>query len=225
MIQLVKVASRDEGQLKAHQLLTETVNQNTLLVLSGGRSVDYQKMIVAHIDVRPGDVCMADERYGVPFNENSNELLVKNSGLLEYLAAKKIPFHKVLSGKMIGQTEKDYDLKIRELFAKYKDKVGVMGVGVNVHTGGIFPHSKALKSPAYVVSEMVDDIFPERVTLTLRALAEMTSFIVMMFGEEKKEALKTMLDVNQNDIQRYPAVFFRRCRAIAHVVTDISSNF
>ena len=163
MIQLAKVANHDEGQIKAHQILLEIVGQDTLLVLSGGTSNDYKKMIVDPADIKPAEVCMADERYGLPFHKNSNEFLVKNFGMIDYLAGKKIKFHKILEGKSIEQTEQSYDQIVRTLFAKYKDKVGVMGVGANVHTAGIFPKSKALKTPAYVVSEMVDDEYPQRV--------------------------------------------------------------
>jgi len=222
MIQLAKVANHDEGQIKAHQILLEIVGQDTLLVLSGGTSNDYKKMIVDHADIKPAEVCMADERYGLPFHENSNEFLIKNFGMIDYLASKRIKFHKILEGKSIEQTEKSYDQTIRTLFAKYKDKVGIMGVGANVHTAGIFPNSKALKTPAYVVSEMVDDVYPQRVTMTLKALGEFTSFVIMMFGAEKRGALSIMLNPNENDIQKYPAVFFRKCRAIAHLVTDIT---
>lgn len=221
MINLERVANRDEGQIKAHQLLTELVGQDTLLALSGGTSNDYKKMIVDHADVKPAEVCMVDERYGMPFHESSNELLIKNFGLMQYFAGKKVAFHKILEGKTITQTEQSYDQVVRTLFAKYPDKVGVMGVGANVHTGGIFPNSKALKSPAYVVSEMVDDVFPQRVTMTLKALGEFTSFIIMMFGEEKREALSKMLSADENDLQSFPAIYFRKCTANAHLITDI----
>ena len=222
MIQLAKVVSRDEGQIKAHELLLGLVGQDTLLAISGGSSNDYKKMIVDHADIKPAEVCMADERYGLPFHKNSNELLVKNFGMIDYLASKKVKFHKILDGSSIEQTERNYDQTVRTLLAKYKEKVGIMGVGANVHTAGIFPHSKALRTPAYVVSEMVDDEYPQRVTMTLKALGEFTSFIIMMFGQEKREALSIMLNPNENDIQKYPAVFFRKCRAIAHLVTDIT---
>lgn len=222
MIHLARVASREEGQIKAHQILTELVGKDSLLAVSGGTSVDYKEMIVGPGDIHPGAVCMVDERYGMPYHENSNELLVKKSGLIEYLASLKIPFTKVLEGKSLEQTEKDYDLKIRMLFAKYQGKVGVMGVAANLHTGGIFPNSKALKSPAYAVSDVVDDVYRERITLTLKALGEFDNFLILMFGEEKKEALSKILDKNENDMQKYPAIFYRKCRANAHLVTDIS---
>ncbi len=222
MIQLLKVKDKAEGQIKAHQVLVEQVNKETLLALCGGTSPDYKKMIVDPADIHPGAVCLTDERWGHAFHQNSNELLIKKSGLIDYLASKKVKSYKYLDGKTIQQTEKAYDMIIRQLFAKFPKRVAVMGVSTNLHTAGIFPHSKALKSPAYVVSEIVDDQFPQRLTITLKALGEFTSFVVLVFGQEKKDALKLMLDVNENDMQTYPAIFFRKCRATAHLITDIT---
>ena len=223
MINLIKVESRDEGQIKAHELLTELVGPDTLLALSGGTSSDYRKIIVNPGDIKPVEVCMVDERYGMPFHQNSNELLIKKFGMLEYLASRRIPFTKILEGKNINQTELDYDMKIRSLFAKYEDKVAVIGVGANVHTAGIFPHSKALKSISFVVGEMVDDIYPQRITMTLKALDSFTHFIIMMFGEEKRGALKIMLDTNESDLQSFPAIYLRKCQANAHLITNITT--
>jgi len=222
MIKINKVENKDDGQEKAHQILVETVSSNTLLALSGGSSVDFNKMIVIPGDIHPGDVCVIDERYGKEYHENSNELLIKNTQLLEYLKDKHIPFSKYLQGKTISQTEIDYDQVIRTLFNKYDEMVAVMGVGTNIHTAGIFPNSKALKSSSYVVSEMVDDDYPQRLTVTMKALEEFTTFIIMMFGEGKKAALNIMMDENENDINKYPAIFYRKCNATVHVVTDIT---
>jgi len=99
--------------------------------------------------------------------------------------------------------------------------VGIMGVGINSHTAGIFPNSKALTVKGYVTNEMVDDAFPQRLTITLKALEEFTTFVVMIFGEEKREVLTRIFDENENDITKYPAIFYRKCQANVHVVTDI----
>jgi len=222
MIKIQKVENKDEGYKKAHQILAETVSINSLLALSGGSSVNYNKMIVASGNIHPGDVCVIDERYGNEYHENSNELLIKNSQLLEYLEDKHIPFSKYLQSNTISQTAEDYDQIIRTLFNKYDEMVGVMGVGTNMHTAGIFPNSKALKSSSYVVSEMVDDHYPQRLTVTIKALEEFTTFIIMLFGEAKKEALNIMMDENENNINKYPAIFYRKCNATVHVVTDIA---
>lgn len=222
MIIIEQVENKEEGQEKTHKLLTEIVGVNTLLALSGGTSVDYRKVIVDPGDIHPGDVCVVDERYGNPFHLTSNELLIKNTGLLEYLEDNHVPFSKYLQGIPITQTAQNYDQVIRTLFNKYDEMVGIMGVGINSHTAGIFPNSKALTVNDYVTNEIVDDTFPQRLTITLKALEEFTTFIVMIFGEEKREVLTRMLNENENDIKKYPAIFYRKCKANVYVVTDIN---
>ena len=224
MIQIVNVASQEEAQIKAYQLINNVIGKDTLLALSGGSSINYSKMIVEPGDVLPGAVCVVDERYGKPFHKNSNELLFKNAGLLEYMKFKKVPFTNYLKGDSIIKTQDKYELQIKSLFSKFTKKVGVMGVGVNMHTAGIFPNSKAVKdSKHYIVSEVVDDIFPQRLTMTLGALEEFTTFVVMMFGSKKSKALKMIMDEEISDIQKYPAIFYRRCSAKVYIVTDITN--
>lgn len=223
MIQVVKVGGKDEGQVKAHDLLKKLVDKGTLLALSGGTSVDYRTMLVVPGNVIPGAVCVVDERYGErQFHKNSNELMLKQSGLIDFLKSKKIPFHGVQFEGDMESTACDYDGLVAGLFKRFPKKVGVMGVGANLHTAGIFPQSDATHSADYVVAEVVDDEFPKRITITLKALGEFTNFIIMMFGEEKKEVLAKMLDPNENDMQKYPAIFYRKAPIVSYLVTDIS---
>ena len=91
-----------------------------------------------------------------------------------------------------------------------------------MHTAGIFPESVAVKSPNYVEAEVVRDVFPKRITLTLKALGEFTSFVILMFGEEKKEALKILLDTKVNDMRKFPAIFYRKVPVETFLITDIS---
>ena len=95
-----------------------------------------------------------------------------------------------------------------------------MGVGENLHTAGIFPHSAAAKSPNFVVAETVEDIFAKRITLTLKALGQFQNFVILAFGLEKQNAIKLMLDEKQNDMQKYPAIFYRKCFAKSYLITD-----
>lgn len=221
MINLVKVRDRQEGNLKAHDILKGIVDGETLLALSGGTSPDYKRMIVDPADMIPGAICVVDERYGEPFHENSNELLLKNAGIFDFAKKHSIDIHKILSGKSIIDTEKDCDSAIGDLFAKYPKRVGIMGVGTNLHTAGIFPNSLAGRSASLVVGETVVDELPKRITLTLKALGEFQNFVILMFGEEKKKALSIILDEGENDMQKYPAIFYRKNSAKSYLITDL----
>lgn len=222
MIDLVRVGNSDEAQVKAHDLLKTLVDGQTLLALSGGRTPDYRKMLVDPADIIPGAICVVDERYGEPFHEKSNELVLKNYGVKNWVDDKCIESHKILSGKDFEQTGEEYNTVIEDLFKRFDKRVGVMGIGADLHTAGILPHSEATKSSKYVVAQEVDDDnYKKRITITLRALGEFDAFVVMALGEEKEEAVKKMLDEKENDIEKYPAVFYRKSKIKSYLITDI----
>lgn len=210
MIKIVKVKDKEDGNLKARELLKKLVSSKTLFALSGGSSPNYKIMLEG---IKFGAICLGDERYGSEFHKDSNELLAKNFGIEN--------FYKILEGKDFLQTAKDYEKTIEKLFYKFSKKVGVMGIGSNLHTAGIFPYSVAAKSPNFVEAEIVENQFPKRITLTLKALGEFSNFVILMFGEDKKAALKMLLDEKQNDMQKYPAIFYRKAKVKSWLITDI----
>lgn len=220
MIDVIKVKNRDDGQKKTHDLLKKIVDEKTLLALSGGTSMDYKNMLVEPDDVVPGAITVLDERYGEPFHKNSNELLLKNFGVKDWANKHCIESHKFLRGKSFLETAKTYEKEMENLFSKFKKKIGVMGVGTNLHTAGIFPYSVSAKSPNFVEAETVENKHPKRITLTMRSLGEFTGFVILMFGEAKKEAIKIMLDDRENDMQKYPAIFYRKSKIPSYLITD-----
>ena len=221
MIDVVKVKNRVEGNRKAHDILKKLVDKKTLLALSGGTSVDYRVMF-GQDEINPGAICVVDERFGKPFHKDSNELLLKNQGVKDFADRFCIESHKILKGKDFLETAKVYEEEIDDLFTKFKKKVGVMGIGANLHTAGIFPYSVSAKSPNFVEAEVVEGTFPKRITLTLRALGEFTNFVILAFGKEKQDALKKVLDNNENDMQKYPAICYRRAPIKSFLITDIN---
>lgn len=223
MIELVKVRDKNDGQIAAHEILKKAVDPTTLLALSGGTSMDYGRMIVNSKDIVPGAICVVDERYGEPFHEDSNELLLKNQGVKKLADDKCIESHKILVGVGVGETGQRYNKVIEELFTRFPKRVGVMGVGTNLHTAGIFPHSIAGHSANYVESEIVSDKHSKRISLTLKALGQFTNFVVMMFGSAKQNALRIMLDGKENDMRKYPAIFYRKVPIKSYLITDILS--
>src|SRR4030066_136332 len=153
MIKVVNVEDREEGNKKTHDILKKLVDDKTLLALSGGTSVDYRLMF-GQDEIDPGAVCVVDERFGKPFHKDSNELLLRNQGVWDFADRECIESHKILKGKDFLETAKVYEKEIEDLFKKFKKKVGVMGIGANLHTAGIFPQSVAAKSPNFVEAEI-----------------------------------------------------------------------
>ena len=85
MIDVINVKDRDEGNDKAHEVLKEIVDLETLLALSGGTSPNYKSMLVKLGDIVPGAICVVDERFGKPFHKDSTEQLLKKSGVKRVL--------------------------------------------------------------------------------------------------------------------------------------------
>lgn len=220
MIDVIEVKDKQAGQKKAHDLLKKLVDEKTLLALSGGTSIDYRQILVEPDDVIPGAVTIVDERFGKPFHKDSNELLLKNFGVKEFVDKNCIESHKFLKGISFLETAREYEKEMKDLFKRYKKRVGVMGVGTNLHTGGIFPFSVSAKSPNFVESEVLDDKFKKRITITLKALGQFTNFIILMFGEEKRDAIKLILNEAENDMQKYPAIFYRKSKIKSYLITD-----
>jgi len=216
MIDFIKAEDKVEGNLKAHDILKKIVDGQTLLALSGGTSPDYESMLAAPDDIISGAICVVDERYGEEFHKDSNELLLKEQGIGDFV--------KVLHSKGFEETARLYNEAIEGLFEKFPKRVGVMGVGKNLHTAGIFPDSTAAHSPDLVVAETVDDKFPQRISLTLKALGQFQNFVVLMFGSAKQNALKILLDEGENDMQKYPAIFFRKAPVKTYLITDIEQQ-
>jgi 6-phosphogluconolactonase/glucosamine-6-phosphate isomerase/deaminase len=220
MIKIINVKNRDEGNFKAHELLKDLIDNASFLVLSGGTSPDYRKIIVEPSDISVEAVCLADERFGLPLHENSNELLLEDSGLVKYFEKWGIDFYKILEGQTFKKTMRDYNIVISQLFKKFKKKIGIMGIGANLHTAGIFPGSQAVRSKNYVIGQEVSDKFPKRITLTVKALEEFTNFIILMFGKEKQPLLRRLLERGVNDVQKYPAIFYRKTKIKNYLITD-----
>lgn len=221
MIQLIKVKDPLIGNFRANGILRIFVDSQTLLALSGGRSPNYNQMIVGPRNIIPGAACLVDERYGPSGHSNSNELLIEQSGLADFFKSKNIELQKVLSVLPFEETAFDYDRRLRELFVKYEKKVAVMGIGNDLHTAGIFANSLAIDAPKYVVSQVVADEFPKRITMTFEALKRFNAFIILAFGQDKKEVLKKLLEDGSLDIRKYPAVFYKKIATKSYLITDV----
>lgn len=221
MIEVIKVANRDEGNNTAHDLLKTLADKSTLLALSGGRSPDYKKMLIAGADIFPGAVCVVDERFGEPYHADSNELIIRDFGVENFLISNNIEYHKILKGKKMDDCAKDYNQEIDDLFSRFPKKVGIMGLGADLHTAGIFPQSEALTSENLVIAETYGNKYPKRVTMTLKALRQFQSFIILVFDVTKKPALFLLVRGKERNQHLFPGIFYRNTTAKCYLVTSV----
>lgn len=211
-ITLVTVSSEEEGTMLAKKFLYSVIDKKTVLFLSGGSTPkNIYTSFAREALINPGAVAMVDERYGEPLHNLSNQLMIKNTGFLDYLAMRYVQFYPILTGKKDRvTTAREYDEAVRYLIHYFQKKVAILGVGEDGHTAGIAPNRVDFTNPLFLaerkllqVSEFHDTKvmspqgssmppygFGERITLTLHALSQMDILLVLAFGEKKREALK-----------------------------------
>lgn len=219
-IKIINCKDKDKASKEVLEILLEDINQDTLLLLSGGTSPDLlYKCIVKNGTLKPGAVALIDERFGAPLHNNSNEKMIAETGLLEYFNKAGIEFHFILSNEEMEESAFKYEQIIKDLFRKFPKKVAVMGIGADVHTAGMKPGLEYDHTRFVVSYDDVNGPFGKRISLTFDALAEIGEFIILTFGENKKEALEKMFQ--EKDQQQFPAVFFTKIPAKVILITDV----
>ena len=206
----ISVKDINEGLKFAKNFLYNTVDKNTVLFLSGGGTPKplYQDL-AKEKKLEVGAVGMVDERLVPPFDLNTNEKMIKDTGLMDYFVSKKIPFYSIL--RLHPRGAKQYDKTVRCLFAKFEKHIAIMGIGEDGHIAGLPAKSQIsnLKSQNYVIG--ISDFpgeFKKRITLTFKALSEMDLLIVLVFGFAKKNVLNLMFAKGSEE--EIPARFFKR---------------
>src|SRR3990167_8729881 len=114
-------ANQVDGLELAKEVVYRVANQKTAFFLSGGSTPKpLYEMFAKEEKLNVGAAAMIDERYGKPFHENSNEKMIKETGLLLYLKEKNIPFYSALE-KDKNQEESilNYDEAIRYLLFNF----------------------------------------------------------------------------------------------------------
>lgn len=212
-------------------LLYEIIDRKTAVYLSGGRTPKHLYEKIANEEkIHPGAVGIVDERYGEKFHAKSNEKMIKETGLLRYLEIRDVPFYPILQPNMMREeTAENYDQTVRRLTTIFPQSVAIMGIGADGHTSGIAPNRKGFKNPMYgqdrkhlVVSEFndPDSFYGERVGMTFLGLSMMDVLMVLVFGEDKKEALEAMFTEGKEE--EVPARFYKRPDVAAKtiIITD-----
>ncbi|HEX8966154.1 MAG TPA: 6-phosphogluconolactonase [Patescibacteria group bacterium] len=213
-MQIVLVNSLEAGIEKAKEILYEKVNTKTALFLSGGKTPKplYERMANEKI-IKPAAAAIVDERFGNPMHQNSNELMISHTGLFDYFSKNKIPFFSPLQKNISCEdAAKKYDEKVREIFFHFPHSIGITGIGTDGHTAGIAPNREDFKNPIFSESQKnlfvscfndANGYFKERITLTFAGLSLLDFIIVLVFGEEKQEALQKVF--TKGSLEELPA--------------------
>lgn len=222
-MKIIQVKNKITGSQKALDILKDLVDKDTLLLLSGGSSPDVLYELISKEQVlKPGAICLIDERYGFSLHNNSNEKMIKDTNLIAYINKEGIPFFGILKKDIsLKETTSEYEKVITNLFKKFPRRVAVMGIGEDGHTAGIKPNLEYDHNR--LVSGYEDKgIFGKRITLTFKALSQIERFIVLVFGQNKSKALREML--KSDNQKQIPAAFYSKVHDKVNIITDININ-
>jgi len=210
-IHIIKVKNSEEGLKVCKNLLYENVSKTSVLFLSGGLT---PKLLYEELSkeqkLSVGAVALVDERYGEKLHKNSNEKMIRNTGLISYIE-NHARFYPVLENKDIEDSAKDYDETVRFLFNYFQKSIGILGIGTDGHTAGIPARTQNSKVKSQNETDLITSFndfpgeFKERITLTFLGISKLDLIIVLVFGKEKKKALTKIF--KRGSIEEIPARF------------------
>lgn len=208
-----KVLSPKRGINLAIELLYKNCNHKTALFLSGGSTpkILYEDLAKEQ-KLRPGAVCLIDERFGTKYHSESNEKMIVDTNLISYLE-KVSRFYPILENKPIEETTKNFDETLRILYSTFPKSIGILGIGEDGHTGGIAPNRNDFINPIFadnvsLAGYFIDSlgVFKQRITQTFLALSKLDLIIILVFGDKKKKALELMF--SKGNLEEVPSRFF-----------------
>ena len=182
------------------------------LVLSGGNSPKRLYDLLAsypyksEIDWDKIYFFFADERC-VPFNDPANNGLMIKKALFEPL---KIADSRIFYISTLQNPEEAAKKYSKRIIAHFRDKpirfdLILLGLGDDAHTASLFPHTPVLREQKALVSA----VYPEkqaapRITLTAPLINEACSISFLVYGDDKAEAVKQVLEGERNS-EEHPA--------------------
>lgn len=211
-INIIKVKNQKAGLEACKSLLYENVAKTSVLFLSGGSTPKpLYEDLTREQKLSVGAVALVDERNGEKLHEDSNEKMIRDTGLVSYIES-HARFYPILENKESEETAKDYDDTVRYLLGYFPKSVGILGIGVDGHTAGL---PAGIDSQQLIIdsSDLVTEInnfpgdFKKRITLTFLGLSKLDLIIILVFGKDKKKALDLMF--KGDNISEIPARFFK----------------
>ena len=199
---LIHTLSADNVFVQAGRFVVDLLRDSSesLLLLSGGSAVaSYQPIATAISEnqVPRLSVGLVDERFGEVGHEHSNErLLVEKVDLVEICRQHGAEFGSVLhSGASLEQMASQYNEWLKHRWATAR-RIAVLGIGVDGHTAGILPMKSDKFEETFGGQDLVvgyqpeDGQFAGRITITPKAISQLTDLVVVATGHAKEPALR-----------------------------------
>ncbi len=208
------------------EILMKYSDFKTALFLSGGKTpLKLYEQMASFKKIKAGAVGQVDERFGQRFHKNSNELVLKESGILEYFENSNMRFYPMLEeGSEIDSAARNYDEALRFIFKYFPKSVGIMGMGSDGHTAGIpaIPEicKKMMEDQSSLVSFYEAEKYGARITMNFNALSMLDLIIVLVLGQEKRAMLSELFKSGGSieDIEKFPGKFYLKPEIAAKTI-------
>lgn len=224
---VVNVPTAVSANKTVKKILENYADSKTAIFLSGGNTPKklYEE-IASEKTLRFGAALMIDERFGEKMHKKSNELMLKETGLLEYFENMNVRFYPILQNDIdLENTALQYDETLRFLFKYFPKSVGLLGLGDDGHTAGIpsgiKSHESRIMNPNDIVRKMMENQsllvsfyelegYGKRITMNFNALSMLDLILILVLGQEKREILNLMFKVSnlEEEIEKFPAKYY-----------------
>lgn len=206
--------------------LYHNIGQRTLLLLSGGSATKLYPALAEFIKSSDLDfsflaIGQVDERFfgkeqTTNNKEHINAKIIKQTGLWETCAQKKIPYYLISQEGSLESSTAAYDKIISGLFGRFPYKVGVLGIGEDCHTAGLLPgYEKFWNKDAFAAGYANAGKFSQRITVTPDALSFLDQAVVVAAGKKKRQAIENALKKeNLKKLNKYPAAIMHNIKRV-----------
>ncbi len=215
-ILVVEAPTAQSANETISEILEKYCDLKTALFLSGGNTPKkLYELIALQKKLKVGAVGQVDERFGEKNHKKSNELMIKETGILDFFESSNLRFYPILqSDESLENTALEYDEALRFILKYFPKSVGIMGLGQDGHTAGIPAiteiSKKMIEDGSALVSFYEAEKYGPRITMNFHAISVLDLIIVLVLGQEKREILNQMFKFNgdQEEIEKFPAKFY-----------------
>lgn len=217
-------------------------NRPLVLFVSGGSAIDIYTHFARSLGGRTSDVsfltiAQVDERFQhtqdtprvcstpVGWRDQSNAQAIEKTGLWNVCGEKNISYHIIFQEGTLEEAANEYNETMKSFgFAQDKEfyKIALLGIGEDGHIAGLLPgYEKVWNVNSYAVGYNNSGKYPQRISLTPKALRLMNMSIIYAKGAKKQKVLKELLDRNnRKNLDDFPAGIFREIENV-HLFTDV----
>jgi 6-phosphogluconolactonase/glucosamine-6-phosphate isomerase/deaminase len=184
-------------------------------MLSGGKPMVelYNHLSFSFNYPFPKDVGLVDELWGnYSQHENSNELVIKNTGLMGRIKWAKSNFHPILSPKPSDPfvEANAYQKELLQLFELYEERVlAILNMGLDGRIAGILPDSPPADSDKTFIAYESGDKYQYRLTTTYSSLVEHFSKVILLVDGDEKCGVFNRIVQFESDARKFPVLFLK----------------